>query len=228
MCGEDLMSYSGTALITLLGFDVTHAVIAFSTFNPQKVVCILASVGGVVDARTEIAFSSFFNVAKLKNVNVDISKLIIEVLDIVAAINNIYTLIKDLISRYQQVIVDIGGGLRLLVIEMVMALLKLRLEERRKVKAIVFIEGRNEYRELPDMTSLIWEETKLVTLSNKAKILLAHMDPQRDYKLSELQEILEKALNQSISRTSIYRIVKELEEAGLVTKIKRGKYKKVM
>jgi hypothetical protein len=221
------MSYSGTALITLLGFDVTHAVIAFSTFNPQKVVCILASVGGVVDARTEIAFSSFFNVAKLKNVNADISKLIIEVLDIPVAINNIYTLIKDLINKYQQVVVDVGGGLRLLVIETVMALLRLRPEERRKVKAVVFIEGRNEYRELPDMASLIWEETRLLRLSNKAKILLAHMDPQREYKLSELQEILEKALNQSISKTSIYRIVKELEETGLIIKIERGKYKKM-
>ncbi|MCL7390347.1 MAG: hypothetical protein LZ173_10540 [Thaumarchaeota archaeon] len=221
------MSYSGTALITLLGFDVTHAVIAFSTFNPQKVVCILASVGGVVDARTEIAFSSFFNVAKLKNVNADISKLIIEVLDIPVAINNIYTLIKDLVNKYQQVVVDVGGGLRLLVIETVMALLRLRPEERRKVKAVVFIEGRNEYRELPDMASLIWEETRLLRLSNKAKILLAHMDPQREYKLSELQEILEKALNQSISKTSIYRIVKELEETGLIIKIERGKYKKM-
>ncbi|MCC6056761.1 MAG: hypothetical protein LM583_08805 [Desulfurococcaceae archaeon] len=221
------MSYSGTALITLLGFDVTHAVIAFSTFNPQKVVCILASVGGVVDARTEIAFSSFFNVAKLKNVNADISKLIIEVLDIPVAINNIYTLIKDLINKYQQVVVDVGGGLRLLVIETVMALLRLRPEERRKVKAVVFIEGRNEYRELPDMASLIWEETRLLRLSNKAKILLAHMDPQREYKLSELQEILEKALNQSISKTSIYRIVKELEETGLIIKMERGKYKKM-
>jgi hypothetical protein len=221
------MSYSGTALITLLGFDVTHAVIAFSTFNPQKAVCILASVGGVVDARTEIAFSSFFNVAKLKNVNADISKLIIEVLDIPVAINNIYTLIKDLVNKYQQVVVDVGGGLRLLVIETVMALLRLRPEERRKVKAVVFIEGRNEYRELPDMASLIWEETRLLRLSNKAKILLAHMDPQREYKLSELQEILEKALNQSISKTSIYRIVKELEETGLIIKIERGKYKKM-
>jgi len=222
------MSYSSTALITLLGFDVTHAVIAFSTFNPQKVVCILASVGGVVDARTEIAFSSFFNVAKLKNVNVDISKHIVEVLDIPTAINNIYTLIKDLIGKYLQVIVDIGGGLRLLVIEMVMALLKLRLEERRKVKAIIFIEGRNEYRELPDMASLIWGETQLATLSSKAKTLLLHMDSQRDYKLSELREVLEKALNQSVSKTTMYRIVKELEEAGLVIKTRKGIYRKVI
>lgn len=222
-----MINYTNTALITLLGFDITHAVIAYSAFNPQEAVCVLASVNGAVDPRSEIAFSSFFNVVKLRNANVNVFKVVVEVTNIQRTIDELYEQIKSHVSKYRQVILDLGGGLRLLVIETLLALLRLKSSERRSIKTIVFIEGRNEYIELPDVSILTLQVGELEKVSEKGRALLKLMEPQREYKLSELHEILERALGQRLSKVTVYKIVKELEDVGLVIRVRRGIYVKV-
>jgi CRISPR locus-related DNA-binding protein len=217
-----------SAAVILLGFDITHALLTFTNFSVQNIVCVLASIGGTVDPRSELAYSAVQTIAKLRSSSISISKTVVEVTDMFKAVKDLGTLLEDLIKRHQQVIFDLSGGPRLLTLEALLAFLKLRSDKRRKVRVVVLVEGKNEFKELRDVDIAMMMMAELpLELSEEEKLILNIMEAERSYRLSELQELLAKKYNRKLSKAAIYRMLKSLEARGLVAKVRRGVYRKI-
>ena len=216
-----------SAAVILLGFDITHALLTFTNFSVQNIVCVLASIGGTVDPRSELAYSVVQTIAKLRSSSTSISKTVVEVTDVFKAVKDLGALLEDLIKRHQQVIFDISGGPRLLTLEALLAFLKLRSDKRRKVRVVVLVEGKNEFKELRDVDIAMMMAELPLELSEEEKLILNIMEAERSYRLSELQELLARKYNRKLSKAAIYRMLKSLEARGLVAKVRRGVYRKI-
>jgi len=113
-----------TALI-VLGFDITHAVLTLTNFKPSKVVVALALVDRRADPRALTAYSSLSQVANA--MGVEIGRLEVDVTNIRNAVDTLRRAVVEL-ATFPPVIVDVGGGMRILVLEVFLADLSLPMD----------------------------------------------------------------------------------------------------
>ena len=209
-----------SALI-LLGFDITHAVLTLSNYKPSRVVAVVAMVDGRIDPRTSIAYSSFSQVAVA--MGVDISKIEIEVSDIYEAVTKLRSVMKEL-STDLPLIIDLGGGMRVLLIETLLAYFSLPNSIRKSIKLVVYFEGTNRSVELSaeDISEIM--APKRVVLKPVEKEILEILE-SGTYSLSELYTKLRQR-GYTFTKQYLRKILQNLIEQDLVERVSRGYYTK--
>lgn len=209
-----------SALI-LLGFDITHAVLTLSNYKPSRVVAVVAMVDGRIDPRTSIAYSSFSQVAVA--MGVDISRIEIEVSDIYEAVTKLRSVMKEL-STDLPLIIDLGGGMRVLLIETLLAYFSLPNSIRKSIKLVVYFEGTNRSVELSaeDISEIM--APKRVVLKPVEKEILEILE-SGTYSLSELYTKLRQR-GYTFTKQYLHKILQNLIEQDLVERVSRGYYTK--
>lgn len=218
-----------TSALILLGFDVGHAVSTLLNFKPSVIAVAVATINGLLDSRAAAAYSHLEQLTIITQVKC--SRLNIEVSNVEKAVEIIREALIKLAEERIPVIVDIGGGMRLLVLETLLAILSLPKWLQDLVKVIVYFEGTNRYIELDHkdimriirMYKLQGGIEELTYVDRKVIEVL-----ERKGKAS-LKEIHEELLRQGIttSKQNVNRILTKLEDKGYIKRIERGIYMKV-
>jgi len=218
-----------TSALILLGFDVGHAVSSLLNFKPSVIVIAVATINGSLDSRAAAAYSHLEQLAIITQVKC--SRLNIEVPNIEKSVEMIREALIKLAKEGIPVIVDIGGGMRLLVLETLLAILSLPKWLQDLVKVIIYFEGTNRYIELDHKnivriirTYRLQEGIEVLTYVDRKVIEIL----ERKGKAS-LKEIHEELLRQGIitSKQNVNRILTKLEGKGYIKRIERGIYIKV-
>ncbi|MEM1720295.1 MAG: hypothetical protein QW496_05565 [Desulfurococcaceae archaeon] len=213
-----------TVVVTTLGFDVTHAVFTIVKYKPVEFVALMALVKGSLDPRSSIAFSYLEQIAKATGAKI-VEKVEIEVSNPILAVNQIRGVLKSKAERFPLVL-DLGGGLRLLVVETMIAYFSLPGELKKNSRLLLYIEATNEAVEITpaDLRKMMLK--KPVVLSDIEEAVLSVMEEQREYTLGQIyRAIKQKGLFRS--KQSIYKILQKLEKDGFITKLSRGRYMKI-
>lgn len=207
----------------LLGFDVTHAVLTLTQYRPAKVIALLAAVNGSIDPRTSIAYSSLEQVAKA--MRIDIAKVEVEVTRIAEAVQKVRNTIVEL-AKIPPVIIDVGGGMRILLLETILAYLSLHDSVRNYIKVVMYLEGTDKSFELTsnDIKNLI--SRPAVTLSAIERLILKTMVSGQEYKLSEIHVALQKQ-GINVTKQYVLKVVKKLVTKGIISQRARGYYIKI-
>ncbi len=212
-----------TVVVATLGFDVTHAVFTIVNFKPIEFVALMGLVNGSLDPRSSIAFSYLEQVARASGAKVE--KVEVEVLDPRIAVNKIKSVLESK-ARKSSLVLDLGGGLRLLVVETLIAYFSLPSELRRNSRLLLYIEATNKAVEIKfeDIRKMMLK--KPAVLSEIEELVLSVMEEQREHTLDQIyRAIKQKGLSRS--KQSIYKVLKKLEKDGFIVKSARGKYVKV-
>lgn len=218
-----------TSALILLGFDVGHAVSSLLNFKPSIITIAVATINGSLDPRTAVAYSHLEQLAAITRVKC--SRLNVEVSNVEKAVETIGEELVRLAKEGVPVIVDIGGGMRLLVLETLLAIFSLPKWLQDLVKVIAYFEGTNRYVELnyKDIMKIIktyrlYRGSEELTYVDKK--VLEILD--RKGKAS-LKEIHEELMRQGIttSKQNVNRILTKLEDKGYIKRIERGIYIKV-
>ena len=209
-----------SALI-LLGFDITHAVLTLSNYKPSRAVAVVAMVDGRIDPRASIAYSSFSQVAVA--MGVDISRIEIEVSDIYGAVAKLRGVMKEL-STDLPLVIDLGGGMRILVIEALLAYFSLPDNIRKRIKLVVYFEGTNRSVELSAEDIVEIMIPKRIALKPVEKEILEILE-SGTYSLSELYTKLRQR-GYTFTKQYLHKILQNLIEQDLVERVSRGYYTK--
>jgi len=209
-----------SALI-LLGFDITHAVLTLSNYKPSRAVAVVAMVDGRIDPRASIAYSSFSQVAVA--MGVDISRIEIEVSDIYGAVAKLRGVMKEL-STDLPLVIDLGGGMRILVIEALLAYFSLPDNTRKRIKLVVYFEGTNRSVELSAEDIVEIMIPKRIALKPVEKEILEILE-SGTYSLSELYTKLRQR-GYTFTKQYLHKILQNLIEQDLVERVSRGYYTK--
>jgi len=209
-----------SALI-LLGFDITHAVLTLSNYKPSRAVAVVAMVDGRIDPRASIAYSSFSQVAVAMGVN--ISRIEIEVSDIYGAVAKLRGVMKEL-STDLPLVIDLGGGMRILVIEALLAYFSLPDNIRKRIKLVVYFEGTNRSVELSAEDIVEIMIPKRIALKPVEKEILEILE-SGTYSLSELYTKLRQR-GYTFTKQYLHKILQNLIEQDLVERVSRGYYTK--
>ena len=115
-------------------------------------------------------------------------------------------------------VVDLGGGMRLLVLEALLASLSLPQGYRDHVRLIVYLEGRNEYVELSHRELLKVlarkHQKELEDLTYVDREILKVLRERGETALKELHEELSKA-GIELSKQNLHRRLSKLVKKGL-------------
>jgi len=208
-----------TAMI-VLGFDITHAVLTLSNYKPSKVVVALALVDRRSDPRALTAYSSLSQIANA--MGVEISRLEVDVTNIHNAVSTLRRAVEEL-ATLPPVIVDIGGGMRILVLEVFLAYLSLPRDARKHIRFVSYLEGTNRSIELE------FEELEVMftgvkpSLSSIEIAVLSVMEPGHEYSLGEIyRRVQSRGFN--VSKQYVYKVLKRLMAKGFVMNMGRGRY----
>jgi len=219
ICGESMSA------VIVLGFDVTHAVRTISDYRPEKVVAVIGSVGGEVDPRATIAYNSLSQVATAMGIQVE--PLTVEVTDFEKAIGTLEDKIAEL-SYILPLYVDLGGGLRLLVLETFLAVW--RAYRRRAINnaiLLIYVEGRARRLEIEvGKLEEIMVPVRREELPEMERKILDVLDIYW-MSLAQIQAELQK-LGITISKPYLRAILSRLEAKGLVARRPKGLYAKVV
>jgi len=208
-----------TALI-VLGFDITHAVLTLTNFKPSKVVVALALVDRRADPRALTAYSSLSQVANA--MGVEISKLEVDVINIYNAVSMLRRAVGEL-ATFPPVIVDVGDGMRILVLEVFLAYLFLPRDVRKHIRFILYLEGTNRNIEL-GFEELEVMLTRVKPLLSSIEIdVISAMEPGYEYSLGEIyRRVQSRGFN--VTKQYVYKVLKRLMAKGLVMNTGRGRY----
>jgi len=220
-----------TSAFILLGFDIGHAVLSILNFKPSVITIVVATINGSPDPRTVATYSSLEQLAALSRIRSN--RLDIEISNINRSVGVIGEELMRLAQESVPVIVDIGGGMRLLVLETLLAILSLPKWLQDLVKVVAYFEGTNRYVELDykDLMKIIRayklhrESAEELTYIDKK--ILEILDKKRK---ASLKEIHEELIRQGIttSKQNVNRILTKLEDKGYIRKIERGIYVKAI
>ena len=206
-------------IITTLGFDISHTllVVTRSGIRPSKIIALVGSIKGEVDQRAESAFTMLKQFAGM--INVDIERVDVEVTEVDKAVEKILKILENNLPA----ILDLGGGLRLLVIETYTAYMLLSPSKIDNITLYTALEGRNELINI-DIKLIKKRLASSKMLSDMQKTILKIIEEKG---VITPKEILDK-LNKNgikITKQQLSKTLTKLINIGLVEKIERGKYK---
>lgn len=136
------------ALIATLGFDERHVIkslIDIGMSNVYKIVLLVPNWG--LDERTEKAIKTIRDIAKYAGLSSEKSIVIkeINVLDLWSGIKDILKTLHDLyIEGVDEYIISLGGGLRILVVETLLASLIVNKDIADRISIRVSVENRSD------------------------------------------------------------------------------------
>ncbi|MEM4677500.1 MAG: hypothetical protein QXY55_06385 [Candidatus Korarchaeota archaeon] len=212
-----------TTAIVILGFDVTHAIFTLTNFRPSKVIVLLALVNGRLDPRSSAAYSALEQIASASDIQIE--RLEVEVTELFTAITRLKTLIESIMAR-SNLVIDLGGGLRILVVETLLAYLSTPSDKWENTRLILYIEGTNTYKELTPADIMQILRGRRRVLSHIEKVILNSMNELEEYSLDRIyREAVLKGLD--VSRQYIHKVLRKLVKEGYIFKVARGRYIKL-
>ncbi|MEM1774648.1 MAG: hypothetical protein QXO93_06045 [Acidilobaceae archaeon] len=212
-----------TTAIVILGFDVTHAIFTLTNFRPSRVIVLLALVNGRLDPRSSAAYSALEQIASASDIQIE--RLEVEVTEPFTAITRLKTLIESIMAR-SNLVIDLGGGLRILVVETLLAYLSTPSDKWENTRLIVYIEGTNTYKELTPADIMQILRGRRRVLSHIEKVILNSMNELEEYSLDRIyREAVLKGLD--VSRQYIHKVLRKLVKEGYIFKVARGRYIKL-
>jgi len=213
-----------SALI-VLGFDVTHAVKTLVDFKPRRACIVIGSINGVVDPRSLNAFVPLTQIATAMNISVE--RLDVEVLNFREAVEKIESKLFELAST-PPIYVDLGGGLRLLVLETFLAVQRFWRRSRiAEIHFVIYVEGSNRRTEISanELENILSGSVK-IELPDLHQKVLSVLSTEYEMRLAEIyRRLIEQGVK--ISRQYLATVLRKLEEMGLVKRVSRGKYIKL-
>lgn len=212
-----------TTAIVILGFDVTHAIFTLTNFRPSRVIVLLALVNGRLDPRSSAAYSALEQIASASDIQIE--RLEVEVTEPLTTITRLKTLIESIMAR-SNLVIDLGGGLRILVVETLLAYLSTPSDKWENTRLIVYIEGTNTYKELTPADIMQILRGRRRVLSHIEKVILNSMNELEEYSLDRIyREAVLKGLD--VSRQYIHKVLRKLVKEGYIFKVARGRYIKL-
>ncbi len=210
-------------LVTLLGFDITHVMLSITKLptKPNRVIAIIAKFGEYMDPRVISAINSLKQVSGYMGISSD--EIYINVLNYEEAVENI----RKILLNNLPLVLDLGGGPRILVIESLIAYLSLPTNKRSMISIMIYLEGMNRVEVLghDKISRMISPKVEHIELTYNEKIILNILKTYRELRLHEIKELLEKEAGIVMSKQNIVRILKKLMSKELVDKVGKGIYR---
>ncbi|MEM0062098.1 MAG: helix-turn-helix domain-containing protein [Ignisphaera sp.] len=207
-------------LVTTLGFDISHTLLILtkSGVKPNKIVVLAGSIRGEADQRAETAYAMLKQFANM--VGIDIEKIDVDVVDVALAVEKI----KKVLEENAPAILDLGGGLRLLVLETFIAYTLMDPLKADTITIYVTLEGRNEFINI-DIEKIRKKVLLSQSLDETTKTVLEHLKQAETVTFKELLDKLNKQ-GYNISKQKLSKILAKLVKMGYIEKSERGKYKR--
>jgi len=218
-----------TSIVTLLGFDIEHvlaSILRYKSHSPvREIYAIVATISGTSDRRALAAFSAVNLMGTMLGVRVE--KVEVEVTDLATTVRRLRNLLAELASSRGTVVLDIGGGPRLLLLEATLAYLSLDPRLSEKVRLVAYLERTGELKEISheEITAMITGRVKPLTKLEEQ--VLALMSPNREYRLRELHSMLLER-DAHVSKQYVEKVLKSLVEKGFLYRKARGVYVKAL
>ncbi|MEM3974883.1 MAG: helix-turn-helix domain-containing protein, partial [Ignisphaera sp.] len=153
-------------------------------------------------------------------VGIDIEKIDIDVVDVALAVEKI----KKVLEENAPAILDLGGGLRLLVLETFIAYTLMDPLKADTITIYVTLEGRNEFINI-DIEKIRKKVLLSQSLDETTKTVLEHLKQAETVTFKELLDKLNKQ-GYNISKQKLSKILAKLVKMGYIEKSERGKYKR--
>lgn len=199
-------------IVAVMGFDERHVLKSLLRLGFRNVNEVhLITPAGRKDPRAEDAISRIRHVAEAAGVQ-QLKIHDIEYTDYRRAVFKIASILRSL-SIKDDVLISLGGGMRVLVIETLIASLSLPEELKRTIKVTVDSEAGPEYIEFKP------EIPKIPALTEEKLAILKETRMKGKITVKEVSTIL------SIPVSTAWKILNELLKAGCMAKEKRGIYK---
>lgn len=211
-----------TVAVVTLGFDVTHAVFTITRYKPLRVIVLLARVRGRIDPRTSVAYSSLEQLVGAMGAVIE--RVEVEVSNPVIAVEQIRRVLEK-VARTSPLVLDLGGGLRLLVLEAFIAYYSLPSELKENSRVVIYLEATNESVEIASYELKKMMLKKPATVSSREELVLSAMEPLREYTLDQIYREV-SARGFKTTKQNLVKVLKKLESNGLLVKTGRGKYMK--
>jgi len=211
-----------SALI-VLGFDVTHAVKTLVDFKPRRACIVIGSINGVIDPRSLNAFVPLAQIATAMNISIE--RLDVEVLRFREAVERIEEKLLELATT-PPIYVDLGGGLRLLVLETFLAVQRVWRKSRVSTHTIIYVEGSDRRIEISadELENILFGGVE-VELPDIYQKVLSVLSVGHEMRLAEIHRRLAEQ-GVKISKQYLSAILRKLEEMGFVKHVARGRYVK--
>ncbi len=195
-----------TAIIATLGFDERHIVrsILRIGFGGVKKILLLVPRGGIEEKTTK-AFDQVKSLASIAGVD-DVSMVEIPVERFDDAVAEIRRLAYECVSKYSRVFVSLGGGMRALVVETLIAIFTLPPSEKRKIDIVVDLETGKDSVKFP-----AWIPLEL-RLSDVESRVLEYVVSKGSANLADV------ATELNIARSTAWKALERLVDAGFLTK----------
>ncbi|MEM2076390.1 MAG: hypothetical protein QXV03_01790 [Sulfolobales archaeon] len=215
------------SVVLVLGFDITHAVITLVSFRPRTVTAVTALVDGRIDQRSLVAYNSLEQVALALGARCE--RVDVEVLRFSDAVEALRSVLLRHAGSETSVVLDLGGGLRMLVVEALTALLSLPRSLRRYFKVLLYIEGQNRSVELSsdDIAQELMRGKEVLwsKLSYLERAILENMEYSTPYTLGQIHQVVAQ-LGETVSKQNLVRILNKLVKRGYLERVRRGVYVK--
>ncbi|MCL7390328.1 MAG: CRISPR-associated CARF protein Csa3 [Thaumarchaeota archaeon] len=194
-------------LIAVLGFDERHVIRSLLRLGFKNVdVIYLVVPSGRITKQTEEAIKRITEVAKLANVS-DVKVFEVDPLGFGSAVAKLRKLIIDLCSGGKDLVISLGGGMRVLIVETLVASLLVPKELSSHILVVVDLESGEGYIEVNISSILTISELKLDELQ-----VLKYLLTKAPAGPTEISKTL------GIPKTTVWKILKKLHAKELVTK----------
>jgi CRISPR locus-related DNA-binding protein len=194
-------------LIAVLGFDERHVIRSLLRLGFKNVdVIYLVVPSGRITKQTEEAIKRITEVAKLANVS-DVKVFEVDPLGFGSAVAKLRKLMIDLCSGGKDLVISLGGGMRVLIVETLVASLLVPKELSSHILVVVDLESGEGYIEVNISNILTISELKSDELQ-----VLKYLLTKAPAGPTEISKTL------GIPKTTVWKILKKLHAKGLVTK----------
>ena len=194
-------------LIAVLGFDERHVIRSLLRLGFKNVdVIYLVVPSGRITKQTEEAIKRITEVAKLANVS-DVKVFEVDPLGFGSAVAKLRKLMIDLCSGGKDLVISLGGGMRVLIVETLVASLLVPKELSSHILIVVDLESGEGYIEVNISNILTISELKSDELQ-----VLKYLLTKAPAGPTEISKTL------GIPKTTVWKILKKLHAKGLVTK----------
>lgn len=206
-------------LITTLGFDISHTllVITKSSLKPSKIVVLVGNIGGELDQRAETAYAMLRQFSNM--IGVDVERVDVDVVNVGTAVERILRVLEE----NAPAVLDLGGGLRLLVLEAYIAYTLMNPLKMRSITIYTALEGRNEIVRI-DVDGIKRKVFSSKFLDDTATRVLKVVQDKGTAAPREIMDEVSR-LGYRISKQKLSKVLAKLVRMGFVEKIGRGRYR---